>query len=59
MDINAATAMAPRGVSLKPDLVVPMTFADYAEGQDPVLDAALAHFAEDCERAQLPLPRVG
>lgn len=34
-------AFGPRGISLKPDILVDQTFADYAAGRDPVLERAL------------------
>ena len=37
----AGALLGPRGVSLEPDVPVATSFADYAAGKDPVLDAAL------------------
>ena len=34
-------AFGPRGISLKPDILIDPTFADYAAGRDPVLEKAL------------------
>jgi hypothetical protein len=38
----ASTAFGSDGVSLEPQIRIETRFADYAEGRDPVLDAALA-----------------
>jgi hypothetical protein len=37
----ANTAFGPKGISLQPTLRVPVRFADYAAGRDPVLEAVL------------------
>ena len=37
----ANTAFGPNGISLEPTLRVPVKFADYAAGRDPVIDAVL------------------
>lgn len=34
-------AFGPRGISLKPNILIDPTFADYAAGRDPVLEKAL------------------
>ncbi|MCG7504733.1 peptidase S41 [Mesorhizobium retamae] len=34
-------AFGPRGISLKPDILIDPTFADYAAGRDPVLEKAI------------------
>lgn len=36
-----AVAFGPHGISLKPDILIEPTFADYAAGRDPVLEKAL------------------
>ena len=38
----ANTAFGPAGISLQPTLRVPVKFADYAAGRDPVLEAVLS-----------------
>ncbi len=38
----ATVAFGPHNISLAPDVKVDVTFADYASGRDPVLDAASA-----------------
>lgn len=37
----ANTAFGPKGISLQPSMRVPVRFADYAAGRDPVLEAVL------------------
>ncbi|MGO4452224.1 peptidase S41 [Phyllobacterium sp. TAF24] len=38
----AAVAFGPKNISLKPDIKIDVTHADYASGRDPVLEKALA-----------------
>lgn len=42
----ATVAFGPRGISIAPEVVRDSTFADYAEGRDVVLDAAVEQFSQ-------------
>ncbi|WLR95346.1 peptidase S41 [Shinella zoogloeoides] len=37
----ATVAFGPRGISISPDIMIDLTFAEYAEGRDPVLEKAV------------------
>jgi hypothetical protein len=43
----ANTAFGPKGISLQPALRIPVRFADYAAGRDPVLEAVLNEVSKD------------